>query len=41
MYPLVSVCIPTYNGAQFIAEAVESAIMQTYPNLEVVVGGVL
>lgn len=35
--PLVSICIPTYNGAQFIAEAMDSAIAQTYPNLEIVV----
>ena len=36
-YSLVSICIPTYNGAQFITEAMESAIMQTYPNLEIIV----
>jgi glycosyltransferase involved in cell wall biosynthesis len=35
--PLVSICIPTYNGAQFIAEAMESALAQTYNNLEIVV----
>ncbi len=35
--PLVSICIPTYNGQQFIAEAMESAIAQTYPNLEIIV----
>jgi len=35
--PLVSICIPTYNGAQFIVEAMESAINQTYPNLEIIV----
>lgn len=35
--PLVSICIPTYNGTQFIAEAMDSAIQQTYPNLEIVV----
>ena len=35
--PLVSICIPTYNGAQFIAEAMESAISQTYSNIEIVV----
>jgi len=34
---LVSICIPTYNGAPFIAEAMDSAIAQTYPNLEIVV----
>ena len=35
--PLVSICIPTYNGAQFIEEAMSSAIAQTYSNLEIVV----
>ncbi len=34
---LVSICIPTYNGAKFIMEALESAINQTYANLEIVV----
>ncbi|AXP79278.1 Putative glycosyltransferase EpsE [Mariniflexile rhizosphaerae] len=37
MKPLVSICIPTYNGAQFIAEAMQSVIAQTYPNLEIIV----
>ncbi|GAA4976065.1 glycosyltransferase family 2 protein [Algibacter aquimarinus] len=35
--PLVSICIPTYNGFEFIAEAMESAINQTYSNLEIIV----
>lgn len=35
--PLVSICIPTYNGEAYIVEALESAINQTYPNLEIVV----
>lgn len=35
--PLVSICIPTYNGEKFIAEAMNSAITQTYDNLEIVV----
>ncbi|MCM2302201.1 MAG: glycosyltransferase family 2 protein [Flavobacteriaceae bacterium] len=35
--PLVSICIPTFNGEQFIVEAMESAITQTYSNLEIVV----
>jgi glycosyltransferase involved in cell wall biosynthesis len=33
--PLVSVCIPTYNYARLVARAVESALAQTHPNLEV------
>lgn len=36
-YPLVSICIPTYNGEGYIAEAMDSALAQTYPNLEIVV----
>ncbi len=35
--PLVSICIPTYNGAAFIGEAIQSAIAQTYPNIELIV----
>jgi glycosyltransferase involved in cell wall biosynthesis len=37
MRPLVSVIIPTYNSGVFLKEAVESALDQDYPNLEVVV----
>jgi glycosyltransferase involved in cell wall biosynthesis len=37
MYTLVSVCIPTRNGEQFLAEALESVELQTYENCEVVV----
>jgi predicted O-linked N-acetylglucosamine transferase (SPINDLY family)/GT2 family glycosyltransferase len=35
--PLVSVLIPTYNGEAFIAEALHSALSQTYQNLEIIV----
>lgn len=35
--PLVSICIPTYNGAKYMAEAMDSAIAQTYDNLEIIV----
>ncbi|NJX15033.1 glycosyltransferase family 2 protein [Tamlana crocina] len=35
--PLVSICIPTYNGAEFLEEALNSAINQTYDNLEIIV----
>jgi len=34
----VAIMIPTYNQEEFIRDAVESALMQTYPNLEVIVG---
>jgi predicted O-linked N-acetylglucosamine transferase (SPINDLY family)/glycosyltransferase involved in cell wall biosynthesis len=35
--PLVSICIPTYNGAAFLGEAIQSAIAQTYPNIELII----
>lgn len=35
--PLVSIIIPVYNGANYVAEAIESAINQTYKNIEVIV----
>jgi glycosyltransferase involved in cell wall biosynthesis len=33
--PLVSVCIPTYNYARLVGQAVESALAQTHPDVEV------
>jgi glycosyltransferase involved in cell wall biosynthesis len=35
--PEVSICVPAYNAARWIARAVESALSQTYHSLEVVV----
>ncbi|MBN4001267.1 MAG: glycosyltransferase [Nostoc sp. LPT] len=35
--PLVSICIPTYNGKDFIAEAINSVLSQTYRNIEIIV----
>jgi glycosyltransferase involved in cell wall biosynthesis len=35
--PLVSIVIPCWNGEQFIGEAIESALSQTYPDVEVIV----
>lgn len=35
--PLVSICIPTYNGASFLQEALNSVSAQEYKNIEVVV----
>ena len=35
--PSVSVIIPCYNQAHFLPEAIQSALSQTYPEIEVVV----
>ena len=35
--PLVSVVIPVYNGANYLREAIESVLTQSYPNVEVLV----
>ncbi len=35
--PLVSIVIPVYNGSNFMREAIDSAIAQTYNNIEVLV----
>ena len=35
--PLVSIIIPVYNGGDYLSEAIESALMQTYPNTEIIV----
>lgn len=35
--PLVSIIIPCYNTEKFVSEAIESALNQTYPNVEVIV----
>jgi len=37
MGPLVSIIIPVYNGSNFIAEAINSALNQTYDNIEILV----
>ena len=36
-FPLVSILIPTYNQPEFFRQALESAINQDYPNIEIIV----
>lgn len=33
--PLVSILVPSYNGAAFLREALDSILAQTYPNVEI------
>lgn len=35
--PLVSILIPAYNAERYIAETIESALSQTWPNKEIIV----
>ncbi len=35
--PVISIIIPCYNGERLVAEAIESALGQTYPQTEVIV----
>ncbi|MVF22901.1 glycosyltransferase family 2 protein [Methylocaldum sp. BRCS4] len=35
--PKVSIIIPVYNGSDYVSEAIDSALAQTYPNIEVLV----
>jgi glycosyltransferase involved in cell wall biosynthesis len=36
-HPLVSVCIPTYNGAGYLPRCIESVLAQTFGDFEVVI----
>jgi hypothetical protein len=35
--PKVSIIIPVYNGSNFLREAIDSALAQTYENIEILV----
>ena len=35
--PLVSIVIPVYNGSNYVRDAIDSALAQTYKNCEVIV----
>lgn len=35
--PLVSIIIPNYNHAMYLGNSIESALNQTYPNIEIVI----
>lgn len=38
MMPLVSILIPTHNRPDYFELALKSALVQTYPNIEIIVG---
>ncbi|MBZ4041952.1 glycosyltransferase family 2 protein [Flavobacterium hibisci] len=35
--PLVSICVPTYNGEKYLKETLESIQVQTYTNVEIII----
>lgn len=37
MEPLISIIIPVYNGANYLSQAIDSALLQTYENIEIIV----
>lgn len=37
LYPLISVIITDYNYGQYVAQAIDSVLTQTYPNIELII----
>jgi glycosyltransferase involved in cell wall biosynthesis len=35
--PLISVCLPTFNGAKFVAASIESVLSQSHENFELII----
>lgn len=35
--PKISIVIPAYNASNYLAEAIDSALAQTYSNVEIIV----
>src|ERR1035437_9159204 len=35
--PLVTIGMPTYNGARFLAKSIDALLLQDYPNFELVI----
>lgn len=35
--PLISIIIPVYNGSNYVSQAIDSALAQTYKNIEIIV----
>lgn len=38
MSPGISICLPNYNGADYLAEAIESVLVQSYSDFELLIG---
>jgi glycosyltransferase involved in cell wall biosynthesis len=37
MHGLISICIPVYNGEEYLRECLNSALAQTYPGIEIII----
>jgi glycosyltransferase involved in cell wall biosynthesis len=37
MKPIISVCVPTYNGSEFLQECIESILLQTFLDFELII----